>query len=72
MILNLQPVESGPNVELFVPYDKGVFYKQQAIPSSQHGDIPVVSNVQLYMDLFSNPARGEEQAQHLRERKLGY
>jgi hypothetical protein len=70
--LNLQPVDSGPNVELFVPYDKGVFYGRQTIKDGQLGEVPVVSNIQLYMDLFNNPARGEEQATHLREQKLGY
>jgi hypothetical protein len=35
-------------------------------------NIPVVSNIQLYMDLFNNPARGAEQAEHLREMKLDF
>ncbi|MBU3978177.1 hypothetical protein KJ980_04650 [Patescibacteria group bacterium] len=70
--LNLQEVQSGGNTEIYVPYDKGVFYKTQQIKSKIVGDIPIVNNVQLYMDLFNNPARGEEQAQHLREEKLKF
>ncbi len=70
--LALQVVDTGPNVEIFVPYDNGVFYKQQTVQDTQLGDVPVISNVQLYMDVFNSPARGEEQAEHLRERKLRY
>ncbi len=70
--LGLQEIESGGNIELYVPYDEGVFYKTQTISTGAVGNIPVVSNVQLYMDLFSNPARGAEQAQHLREVKLKF
>lgn len=69
--LDLKEVDSGGNVELYVPYDKGVFYKLQQYKRDD-GVVPIVSNVQLYMDLFNNPARGEEAANHLREVKLGY
>jgi hypothetical protein len=31
-----------------------------------------VSNVQLYVDLYNYPARGREQADFLRERKIGF
>lgn len=70
-VLDLQEVESGGNVELYLPYDEGVFYKKQYIKSSG-GNVYIVSDVQLYMDLFNNPARGEEQAEYLRETKLKY
>lgn len=70
--LGMEEVESGGNVELYVPYDQGVFYKPQVIDNKQFGKISVVSNVQLYMDLFSNPARGAEQAEHLRQLKLKF
>jgi hypothetical protein len=59
--LKLSLVESGGNVEIFLPYDKGVFYKLQKIDG-----IKIVSNIQLYIDLVNHPARGREQAQHLR------
>jgi type III secretory pathway component EscU len=63
---------SGGNIELVVPYDQGVFYKSQIVPVAELEQVPVVSAVQLYMDLFRNPARGAEQAEHLREIKLMY
>lgn len=69
--LNLKEVDSGGNVELYIPYDSGVFYGLQDYKRDD-GAVKIVSNVQLYMDLFSNPARGEEAAEHLREVKLGY
>jgi hypothetical protein len=71
-LLDVTQVVSGGNIELFVPYDKGVFYKPQVLPVAELGEIPVVSTIQLYMDLFRNPARGAEQAEHLREMKLTY
>jgi len=78
-LLDLQEAASGANVELYIPYDEGVFYRTQRIiytTQTKYGDvnqdIPVVSNIQLYMDLFNNPARGAEQAEHLREIKLGF
>jgi hypothetical protein len=39
-------------------YDDGVFYGV-----SQVGGVNVVSKVQLYIDLFNYPARGEEAAE---------
>ncbi len=71
-VLNLQEVQSGGNIELFVPYDSGIFYGMQQIESKIVKNIPIVSDLQLYMDLFNNPARGEEQAQHLREVRLSF
>jgi hypothetical protein len=65
--LDLRPVESGGTVHLLEPYDEGVFYKIQTIR-----DIRVVCNTQLYLDLVNYPARGREQAQVIRQRKLGY
>lgn len=71
-LLDVTQVVSGGNIELFVPYDQGVFYKPQVMPVADLGEVPIVSTVQLYMDLFRNPARGAEQAEHLRETKLLY
>jgi len=71
-LLKLQAVDNGANVEVYIPYDKGVFYKPQTASISKEVSVPIVSSVQLYMDLFNNPARGEEQAEHLRELKLGF
>jgi hypothetical protein len=65
--LNLQPTELGGNVFLVKPYDEGVFYGKQEIKG-----IYVVSNVQLYVDLYNYPARGREAAEHLRKVAIGY
>lgn len=61
-LLNLSLVESGGNVEIFLPYDEGVLYKLQEIDG-----VKIVSNIQLYIDLVNHPGRGREQAQHLRD-----
>lgn len=61
-ILDLQLTELGGNVFLVEPYDEGVFYKVQRL-----GGAWVVSNVQLYVDLYNYPARGREAAEHLRK-----
>jgi hypothetical protein len=65
--LNLRPVESGGTVMLVEPYDEGVFWGVQKI-----NGIKVVSNIQLYVDLFNYPARGREQAEFLREKKIRF
>lgn len=53
--LELRPVEAGGNVFMVLPYDVGVLYG-----ISEVGGVKVVSTVQLYVDLFNYPARGEE------------
>ncbi|MBZ5623706.1 MAG: hypothetical protein LAQ69_34155 [Acidobacteriia bacterium] len=55
--LRLKPVSSGANVTLIEPYDEGVFYGAKEIESA-----PVVSPVQLYLDLTQTKGRGEEAA----------
>ncbi len=55
--LDLRPTEKGGNVSMVLPYDEGVFYGLTKI-----GEVSVVSKVQLYVDLFNYPARGEEAA----------
>jgi hypothetical protein len=56
--LDLKPTPRDGNVRLVLPYDEGVFYKTQKVD-----DVSIVSNVQLFVDLFNYPARGEEAAQ---------
>jgi hypothetical protein len=70
--LGLKEVENGANIELYIPYDAGVFYHMQRYDRADGVPVNVVSNVQLYMDLFNDPARGEEAAEHLRETQLGF
>jgi hypothetical protein len=57
-LLDLRPVETGGNVSIVLPYDKGVFYGARQV-----NGVNVVSKVQLYVDLFNYPARGQEAAE---------
>ena len=65
--LDLRPVESGANIFLILPYDEGVFQGLQTINGKK-----VVSNIQLYLDLYNYPKRGREQADFLRDRKIKF
>lgn len=65
--LDLKPVDGGGNIVLVRPYDQGVFTGLQVVEG-----VNVVSNVQLYVDLYNYPARGREQAGFLRERRMGF
>lgn len=64
-VLQLQKVDTGANVTLFVPYDFGVFYGLQNI-----NDINIVSDIQLYLDLKSYKGRGEEAARAIFEQRI--
>ena len=59
--VGLKPVGSGANVDLVIPYDSGVFYG-----SRQVGGITIASPVQVYLDLLSYKARGEEAAEAIK------
>lgn len=59
-LLGLKPTEGGGNIVFAIPKDDGVFYGSVKIKG-----IEVVSDVQLYVDLFNYPARGEEAAEAL-------
>lgn len=61
----LKPVETGANVHIFAPRDEGVFFGKEDVAG-----IPVVSPVQLYLDLQRDPARGEEAAEHIWNTRL--
>jgi hypothetical protein len=63
--LELKKVESGANVTLLDPYDGGVFQGLRQI-----GEASVVSDIQLYLDLMSYGARGEEAAQAIFEQRI--
>lgn len=60
--LGLKPVSSGSNVTLIEPYDEGVFYGTREVEGA-----PVVSPVQLYLDLAQTKGRGEEAASAILE-----
>lgn len=64
--LNLRPVDQGANVILVSPYYKhSVFYDIQKVNT-----LWVVSDIQLYLDLYHYPLRGLEQAEHLYEKRI--
>ena len=65
--LDLRPVTSGANVVILDPYDEGVFAGTREIRGAR-----VVSDIQLFVDLYTNPARGEEQAEALFERSIKF
>lgn len=65
--LDLRPVDAGANVVVLTPYDAGVFYRARTV-----NGVTLVGNIQLYLDLWSDPARGREQAEFLRQRRLGF
>jgi hypothetical protein len=60
--LGWKRVTSGANVMLLAPYDAGVFLFDREIDG-----LPVVSDVQLYLDLKTYRGRGEEAAGFLFE-----
>jgi hypothetical protein len=55
--LALKPVTSGATVTIIQPYDEGVFYGTREME-----DAPIVSPVQIYLDLKQTKGRGEEAA----------
>ncbi len=60
--LGLKLVSSGANVTLIEPYDEGVLYGAKEVEGA-----PVVSPVQLYIDLTQTKGRGEEAASAIME-----
>lgn len=58
--LGLMPVEENGNVKFAIAPGNGIFYGTQEI-----GGIRVVSDIQLYADLYNYPARGREAADEL-------
>ncbi len=60
--LGLKPVSSGANVTLLEPYDEGVLYGAREIERA-----PVVSPIQLYLDLMQTKGRGDEAASAILE-----
>ncbi|MHB1493522.1 MAG: type IV toxin-antitoxin system AbiEi family antitoxin [Thermoplasmataceae archaeon] len=63
--LDLRPTTSGANIRIFEPYDDGIFMDFREIRG-----VKVVSDIQLYVDLFTYPARGREQAEKLLEKNV--
>lgn len=61
-ILDIRPTAGVGNVRLVIPYDVGVFHGTRLIEG-----VKVVSNVQLFVDLWNYAARGEDAAVRLHE-----
>jgi hypothetical protein len=62
---DLTPVESGANVVLSVPADEGAFYGTLDV-----GSVPVLSPIQVYLDLYRLGGRAREGADHLLKQVL--
>jgi len=63
----IKPVSSGANIIILTPYDEGVYYGIQKVKEKN-----VVSNIQLYLDLYNYKGRGREQAEYLREKSIKF
>ncbi len=66
-VSGLHPVERDGNVILYIPPNHGVFIGENKI-----GGLPVVSDIQLYLDLMKMPGRSTDQADYLRENLLNW
>lgn len=58
--LEWKKTDTGVNVQVFAPRDRGVFAGMTRIEG-----VPVVGPVQTFLDLQRDPARGQEAAEHL-------
>jgi len=66
--LELEKVDRGGNMYLVWPYYKhGAFHGVREV-----NGVSVVSDIQLYIDLYNFPMRGQEQAEHLMRKRLAY
>ena len=63
--IELNPMSMGGNVKFVLPYDEGVFYGTRVVLG-----VKVVSNVQLYVDLYNAPSRGGKPASKILEQVL--
>ena len=64
---NLFPVESDGNVILYIPQNAGFLFGGHEVDG-----LPVVSDVQLYLDLKRMPGRNTDQADYLRDTLLNW
>lgn len=64
---DLQPVDEGETLTFLLTADRSpLLFRRQT------QGFWVASDVQLYLDLWAWPQRGQEQARHLRAERLGY
>ena len=65
--MDLKGAEKGANVTFLMTREKSPLMLRQ-----RKGEVWVASNIQLYLDLWNWPARGKEQARHLREERIQF
>lgn len=65
--LPLKASDFSGNLHLLNPYDEGIFY--QLTPTAT---LPVVSNIQLYLDIYSDPSQDQRKAKYLRKSVIGF
>jgi hypothetical protein len=59
-MLDIKPTEGSGNVKIVIPQDESVFYGAQTVEGAK-----VVSNVQLFVDLWNFSSRGEDAAKSI-------
>jgi hypothetical protein len=64
-VLGIKPVNSGGNISVLTPYDRGVFFGIREL-----GGVIVTSPVQIYLDLVTYRGRGEEAAKEMLEQVI--
>ena len=66
--LDLKAADQGANLVLMLPFYKhSVFYDSREVEG-----LRVVSDIQLYLDLYGYPVRGREQAEYLYDQRLDF
>jgi hypothetical protein len=65
-VAEAKPVDSGENLVVLLPQDRGVFYRVET--SDSH--VACTNSVQTYIDLVHAGGRGEEAAEAILERRL--
>jgi hypothetical protein len=63
--MNLEIAEIGGNIIFLIPDDDSVFYGLRRITDSRVGEVTIVSDVQLILDLFNYTDRTREAAERL-------
>ena len=62
---SISGVSVGPDIRVIYPFDPGVF-----LYSYRRGEIPVVSDIQTYLDLFAQGGRDLKQADYLLQTRI--
>jgi len=65
--LGTEPVEKGGNVVVMRARTDAPLFRAQ-----EDDGVVIANNLRVYADLLEDPKRGQEQAQFLRETKMGF